>query len=74
MILPKYLRLLFLLYGKGKVRIENRKKYGFTLNDVYMLEAYGFACRLGNHIEITDKGRKAAKEALDEIHKLTKGD
>jgi len=63
--LPRYLRLLLHVYREGRVSLSRRRRYGFTLNDVSMLEAYGLARRNGDYVEITDGGREAVKEILE---------
>jgi len=69
--LPGYLRLLLLTYKLGWVRLSLRKKLGFTMNDVYMLEAYGLVKVLRESAEgrektvhITEKGRKVVEEQI----------
>jgi len=63
--LPRYLRLLLHVYREGRISLGQRRRYGFTLNDVSMLEAYGLARRNGDYVEITDGGREAVKEILE---------
>ena len=69
--LPKYLRLLLLLYRKGIVEMSKRRSYGFTKNDVYMLEAHGLVTRTSVRGEeivvITDKGEKWVYENIVKV-------
>jgi len=62
--LPKYLRLLLLLYKHGELNTRERRKHGYTLNDVAMLEALGLLERHGPRIKITSKGREVVEQEI----------
>ena len=62
--LPKYLRLLLLLYKHGELNTRERKKYGYTLNDVAMLEVLGLLERHGPRITLTNKGREVVEQEI----------
>ena len=65
--LPGYLRLLFLLNSEGKVMVSLRREYGFRMNDVHMLQAFGLIREHNGFLELTDKGREFLKEVEDAL-------
>ena len=69
--LPKYLHLLLLLYREGELLLRNRKRDGYTMNDVYMLGAYGLVGYDRERVWITDAGRALVN---DRIRRLVCGD
>ncbi len=62
--LPGYLRLLLTLYREGMIEEKQRRKLGFTMNDVYMLEAYGLVRRADGCVIITGDGIKWVEQQI----------
>ena len=62
--LPGYLRLLLLLYRYNSVSVKQRRFLGFSMNDVYMLEAYGLVKREKDTVSITSSGIKWVEENI----------
>ncbi len=60
--LPRYLICLLSVYKHGKVRVDERRKHGFTMNDVYMLQAYGLVKVEEGFIELTEAGLRVINE------------
>ncbi len=65
--LPGYLRLLLVLYREGGVFVKERRKYGFNMNDVHMLQAYGLVRIAEGMVILNEEGYRWVEREVMEL-------